>query len=669
MAMLTLCVAGACSHEDAPIAVTPEPTERATLGITIGVEGSTRAVSTDPAYGGYEPGSGYENYLDIPRGDYRIYFFSSDDKYIGTFEPFSKPVMSEEGLPEKDQSALVPTYYYTFMGDVPRDLPTQFKLVVVANWGNYPTDEDLMEGNTTISELCECQESIYDALESPGEGEWLTINRLIPFYGVREYNLNTIAPEYIEDGKIKGDVLIDLRNNEQALPLLRAMARVEVILDNPYASFSAVEMTKINAQGYCAPEANEHTDYYHGSKEGGYYYDWDNDFMRDLHLVEGAAKTGLQFKKVASRTENADGTVTPEKWVAYMPEYRNIGTNDFTKIKVTLADPRTDDEYKKDRPAWTDPYKEIYFSTDGSEKNNAYDGQAKKDEPGRFNIERNNVYRFTIIDMSADFTCDVDIQPFAELKLSYDLGLMRDERGDLMIVPDAEGKLPEYFEAFMKTHPYPVDDNGNKLLPQYDTYKNGDAEMIVNQDYYAIIMGTDGLMANATVWLKDRTGCQVKTNFVKIAGCEGSDSYNCFERNLIEYSSRIDATGRELTKDKQGEERVFHYPNHWAIVRDSQGRLVFKENNNDFANQKRYLVESWVDEKDNEVCWIIERQEEQFVETKEEVDIVSGEKKKYAYYNCTYYLRRINKDGTFTTGEEKENYIVAPETEKREVEE
>lgn len=50
----------------------------------------------------------------------------------------------------------------------------------------------------------------------------------------------------------------------------------------------------------------------------------------------------LAFKKVNARSE-ADGKITPEKWVAYVPEYRNIGDgldkDGFTTIKVKLAKP------------------------------------------------------------------------------------------------------------------------------------------------------------------------------------------------------------------------------------------------------------------------------------------------------------------------------------------
>ena len=93
----------------------------------------------------------------------------------------------------------------------------------------------------------------------------------------------------------------------------------------------------------------------------------------------------------------------------------------------------------------------------------------KKDKPGRYNIERNNIYRFTITGMTASMDCRVDVQPYASVSLSYDLGLMRDERGDLMVLPDKElypnneGNLPDFFLDYMKDKEWPKDKDGNKL--------------------------------------------------------------------------------------------------------------------------------------------------------------------------------------------------------------
>lgn len=81
--------------------------------------------------------------------------------------------------------------------------------------------------------------------------------------------------------------------------------------------------------------------------------------------------------------------------------------------------------------------------------------------------------------------CRVDVQPYASVSLSYDLGLMRDERGDLMVLPDKElypnneGNLPDFFLDYMKDKEWPKDKDGNKLK----TEKN---------DYYAIVLGNDG---------------------------------------------------------------------------------------------------------------------------------------------------------------------------------
>ena len=81
--------------------------------------------------------------------------------------------------------------------------------------------------------------------------------------------------------------------------------------------------------------------------------------------------------------------------------------------------------------------------------------------------------------MTTTLSCQVDIQPFAEQKLLMDFGLMRDERGDLKVMPDAEGNLPKYFTDYMYNHgkDWPKDANNNKIEPQLEG------------DYYAIVLG------------------------------------------------------------------------------------------------------------------------------------------------------------------------------------
>ncbi len=604
------CAMAACSSESLP-----DPSGvgagQPTLAISIGLSGSTRA--GDAPEGDFEPGQGYENHLDIAGDDYRIYFFNNDNQYVATFDPYIKPEMN----PDPDKINNVDTYFYDFVGKIPPDVGTNFKLVVLANWGKYPEETEtategtfsLVKGETTIESLTTTPKASntpanpnakFSHLSAPAEGEdWLGPDRLIPFYGVRAYDIANMegVKEYIDnDGRLTKDVFVNLQTAELALPVIRAMAKVEVILENPFASFESVEMTAVNSEGHCAPYSPaetwkfDYTDYFHD-------YNWSTDFFRGVHLTgsgnaNDADPQTLAFKKVNARSE-ADGKITPEKWVAYVPEYRNIGDgldkDGFTTIKVKLAKPAnvTDtvwnalEEGKKTNL--------IYFAPDGSEANNNTNAQATRNPDGsftagRFNIERNNIYRFTVAGMTTTLSCQVDIQPFAEQKLLMDFGLMRDERGDLKVMPDAEGNLPKYFTDYMYNHgkDWPKDANNNKIEPQLEG------------DYYAIVLGPDGLMKNAEIWLKDREGCRVMTNFAQ----RDDNSEECSSRWVIHF---LGLNETRYKKDKDGERRIHHFGNHYKIVLDTHGRLVYKDPNND--DDKRRFVESW-DEESKE-CWII----------------------------------------------------------------
>ena len=123
----------------------------------------------------FERGTGYENYLDIKRDNYRIYFFDSEGKYIDTFHPLSCP--TETG--SEDVNGVQTVYYYRFLGKAPSDLPTRFKVVTIFNWPmGYLAESDtaqvdnnykLKKGETTIYQLCNHNLSIFQSI-SPDEG-------------------------------------------------------------------------------------------------------------------------------------------------------------------------------------------------------------------------------------------------------------------------------------------------------------------------------------------------------------------------------------------------------------------------------------------------------------------------------------------------------------------
>ncbi|MCD8298057.1 MAG: FimB/Mfa2 family fimbrial subunit [Prevotella sp.] len=324
--------------------------------VRVGIELTTRASKSTAE--GYEAGSGYENYIDVARGDFRIYFFDGDDKYIATFEPGSFALTDEDGYTS-----------YSLLGEVSQaitDNASHFKVVILANCGgNYVEDTDLIQGVTSISDICEPYNTgsqnlgIFDHKTDFRLGP----DNLLPFYGVREYK-----DKHFESGKatfLYGE----------PITLLRAMAKVEVILQlddvrDDDTTFSDVRICNYNDRGYCAPNGV--------TSQGEYNYgEWSVDYVRKLHLVN-AANDGdykeKQFLKVQERS--ADNTIK-EKWIAYLPEYDNSG-DDYSYIEVKL----------QEKGKENGPYK-IYFAD--------YMGGYSEDVPSnRYDIQRNSLYRFKV---------------------------------------------------------------------------------------------------------------------------------------------------------------------------------------------------------------------------------------------------------------------------------
>lgn len=610
--VIIFCVTAACSKDSFSDIQTPEQTANPTMGITIALGGtsSTRSAAAGGNQG-YEIGEGLENYLDINNDNYRIYFFDENNKYVATFKTLFRPTVING---TEDVNGVPTYYYYEFRGEVPDDLPLKFKLVTLFNWPKYPEESSavnsgtsgdaafrLVKGVTTLQELCHHNDAQFNALTLEDEnGTWLSESeqRFIPFFGVRVYDLHnyTTEIEIDEDGKewVKSNVYINLNqplktpDNDNTsptpLPLLRAMAKVEVILANPVITdFDEVVITRVNPRGCCAPRnATEHNDYDHG-------YDWENDFIRDVHLPvwdaaapaesassnapDGSVITGLPMTRV--KVDSEDGTqiiASPRRWIAYLPEYKNIGEtaeSGLCRIEVKLNGVSTF----------------IYFSKDGK-------NTSDPNSSDRYNIERNNIYRFTINDMAINMSCQVDIQPFAEHSLEFTYGLTRDERGDLKVLPDANGIYPEYFTKFMQKNP--------KLLPK--DIHTGLVLELTDGDYYAIVIGEYTAIEDAEVWLKDSEGCRILTNYSTL---NAEDAQDCNSREVI-YFFGVDQT--IYNKDIHGDRRVYHFDNHNSIVISRDDKMYFKVLLDEEGNQlKRYPVESW--DEVTHTGWIIAKEE------------------------------------------------------------
>lgn len=426
-----LLLVGACSSH----LVNDEPdqsySQTPSMGIKVALTGYDSRAGSSPEF---MVGEGLENYLDLTNKKFRIYFFDTDNKFIDVFRPTVIPAASSFTHINDVQTI----YYQEFCGEIPMNLPHEFKIVALFNWPRYPEIQGenqssvsvdgthsfvLVKNQTTIAELCDHESATFPALN--GEGGWLDVEagNLIPFYGVRKYDLADYLKEsdVDDDGNIKGAVYVNLNNPngeelETPLPILRAMAKVEVILTNPQLSFEKVELDKYNPKGFCAPESIlSHDSYDHG-------YNWTEDFVRNVHIPEVVPiESGLPLTKVVDSDDTSF-----EKWIAYIPEFKNVGVgNSYCSLNVTLNKNSDLSDSFWDK---LDRTKKIYFAEDG-----------KQDNPP-FDIWRNNIYRFKINATLTSISCIVDVQPFSISDLNPDFGLTRDDQGNVL-VRDDKGKL------------------------------------------------------------------------------------------------------------------------------------------------------------------------------------------------------------------------------------
>lgn len=360
--LLVLC-GTSCSYDTETFGISDEETT-----LSIGFRLPTRSPKVSE---GYEAGETYENYIDIENNNYRIYFFTSDNKFIARFEP--EGFVVAEGSDYRD---------YGVLGKAPTALANHknFKMVVLANWPQYG-DDTMKAGETLLADICDAGWGQFDRFSSFELGP----ERLIPFYGVHEYN----------DIEFKAGEITLL---PEPVTLLRAVAKVEVILktdDHFDLSFSEVKICRYNKKGYCAPkDVLSQDDYDHGGE-------WNSDYVSGLHLVEddNDVEEKIQDFRFASQWAGTDGNQY-EKWIAYLTEYRNIDAGD----KYSCIEVRLDAQTGEDEPH------QVYFAS--------YDESGKTDNSDntkRFDISRNNLYRFTITVRDNRLTVNVQ-----EWKYAYD---------------------------------------------------------------------------------------------------------------------------------------------------------------------------------------------------------------------------------------------------------
>lgn len=328
---------GSCNiMDDSPC--TDEPASIGT-SVQVGFTLTAGEVSSRAITEGEEPGTGYENYIDIEGKDFRILLFdATENTYLTTFNPTI--------IRATDNSQYPQTYYVE--GELP-EAYSNFKLVVLANWGEsaYPTN--LQEEVTTIDNVCT---AAYTYNVTNNTSIIPSAENKIPMYGVK--NCTGIS--------LRADLLTDLGT----VDLLRAMAKIEVKCNAEGFKLGGVKLHRYNTKGYCAPTGVEN------DTKTDWEYENDEVYKHEVHIPANSISTSeLNFKE------------TEGGFIAYVPEFDNTtDVSERTYIEVSLL-------HADDKSPVTLDETNIYFCL--------YDeatGTPTADTD--FDIVRNHWYTYTI---------------------------------------------------------------------------------------------------------------------------------------------------------------------------------------------------------------------------------------------------------------------------------
>lgn len=372
-------------------------------------------------------------------------------------------------------------------------------------------------------------------------------------------------------------------NIQEPLTLLRAMAKIEIGLsdkeNNGITKLKTVTVSSINPKGCLLP------------------HDWDK--YDDTKKIDRAAQVRVPDDQ--PQYGPLSFSFSDDNFIEfYLPEVLNTGTKDENEIKLTIV-------YETQLGERTgDLYFRNYISGRLPENSTFYD------------VQRNYVYRYTVFS-DPELEVLVDIQPFAEQVLNFGFGLIRDSEGDLMVVPtperdeagnlvyDENGKViytyPKYFTDFINdsnpNHKYPTeeDEDGNPTT--------GLEIELTDGDYYAIVVGEDEEMSKAVVWVKDKDGCRVLSNYGMM-----DNTQDCRSRLVQAFFGNNQS--EKFHKDIFGYRRVYHFDNHNSIVRhpvdDSLLLCIITISEEIIQTRKYYEVESW--DESSHTGWIINRDDD-----------------------------------------------------------
>lgn len=359
MALIMACACcgmSSCSvMEDAPEREDSKVPAEGVLsaGFTITLSSNADAArSRVPGYlgDGYDAGEGFENFVNLEDGDYRVMIYSHGDVSICLGE------MTGVQINTTSETEFSKTY--SIRGILNPEISDKIrageklKIAFLANWhGHY---ENAVEGKS-LADLSATQIKFNEEMTTLSE-----VND-IPLFGIT----NPIDFRFDENNFA----------NIGKIHLLRAYAKVEVVAAEEGGVIDRVSLVRHFDRTATAPVVSTQDDYVHGD------YNYDYTATPNVPADAGLRATSLPFVQVDDN-----------RWVIYIPEYDNSRTpGERPEIKVHFAGyPDDDTLYFRDYRYTTGSYFNIM-------RNNWY----------RFTVKK-SVYFYVMVNVMPYISVDLN---------------------------------------------------------------------------------------------------------------------------------------------------------------------------------------------------------------------------------------------------------------------
>ena len=343
-------LAASCRQEaDDPTQTADSRTAQVVFTLTLNKGNGSRAINNPNWNGTYdkEDGVGVDNLIN----NLQVLFFgTTDGKYIGNVQDAIFYEQSE-GVYEFIGEISIDAGYVTTNANGTLNLNA--KMMVLANCADIT-----LGANSTYADV---QALAYDGATSPSQ---------IPMWGIQTINT---------------PITVGARNELNDIDLLRAMAKVEVIMAAEGYTMENIILNRYNTKGYCAPGLGGST--------------W-----AAVGATADLATEGCTNYYTTATAENLTVAATDNKKVVfYIPECANSTDNPLS-MYVNIKKGTTDVDANL-----TDA--NLYFKDYSDNSANA-----------PFNIVRNHIYRYTITDVNdeLDFTLNVAPWTLVEKTINYE---------------------------------------------------------------------------------------------------------------------------------------------------------------------------------------------------------------------------------------------------------